>query len=92
MAESIQRSIIRRALDGQNPETPEQIIDWLEAVTPGWNNDPTPFEWGGARSASRERSRKRRQALGGSGACIRCSIRPKNILFQKWHLTCQVTH
>jgi hypothetical protein len=92
MAESIQRIIIRRALDGQNPETPEQIIDWLEAVARGWNNDPTPFEWGGARAARRERSRKRRQALGGSGACIRHQIWPKNNLFQKWHSACQVTH
>jgi hypothetical protein len=92
MAESIQRIIIRRALNGQNPETPEQIIDWLEAVTRGWNNDPTPFEWGGARAARRERSRIRRHALGGSGACVRRSIRPKVNLIQKWHSTCQPTH
>jgi hypothetical protein len=32
MAESIQRILVRRALAGQNPETPEQIIHWLETV------------------------------------------------------------
>jgi hypothetical protein len=92
MAESIQRIIVRRALAGQNPETPGQIIAWLEAVDRGWNNDPTPFEWGGARVARRERSRKRRHALGGSGACVRRSIRPKSNLIQKWHSACQLTH
>jgi len=92
MAESIQRIIIRRALQGQNPETPEQIIAWLEAVARGWNTDPTPFEWGGARAARRERSYRRRHALGGSGACVRRSIRPKLNLIQKWHSSCQVTH
>jgi len=92
MAESIQRILIRRGLAGQNPETPEQIIAWLEAVARGWNKDPTPFEWGGARAARRERSRRRRHALGGSGACIRRSFRPKTNLIQKWHSSCQMTH
>lgn len=92
MAESIQRILLRRALEGQNPETPEQIIAWLEAVARGWNQDPTPFEWGGARAARRERSRARRHALGGSGACVRRSVRPKLDLLQKWHSACQVTH
>lgn len=92
MAESIQRIIVRRALDGQNLETPEQIITWLEAVARGWDDDPTPFEWGGARAARRERSRVRRHALGGSGACCRRSIRPKRNLVQKWQSSCQSTH
>jgi hypothetical protein len=92
MAESIQRIIIRRALNGQNPETPEQIMAWLEAVARGWNTDPTPFEWGGASAARRVRSRVRHHALGGSGACIRRSVRSKFSLFQKWHTACQVTH
>jgi DDE superfamily endonuclease len=92
MAESIQRILVRRGLEGQNPETPEQIIAWLEAVARGWNDDPTPFEWGGARAARRERSRKRRHALGGSGACIRRPFRPKPNLIQKWHSSCQLTH
>lgn len=46
MAESAQRIIQRRALAGQHPQTPEQIITLLEATIAGWNRDPTPFEWG----------------------------------------------
>lgn len=92
MAESIQRILVRRALAGQNPQTTQQIIDWLEAVARNWNDNPTPFEWGGARSARRERSRRRRHALGGSGACARKSLRAKQNLVQKWQLACQLTH
>ena len=77
MAESLQRILVRRGLAGQNPDTPEQIIAWLEAVARGWNIDPTPFEWGGSRTARRERSRIRRNALGGSGAWVRRSVRVK---------------
>lgn len=68
MAESIQRIIVRRALAGQHPETPAQIIAWLEATVAGWNAQPTPFIWGGARQERRCRARQRR--LGGSGAVI----------------------
>jgi hypothetical protein len=76
MAESIQRILVRRGLEGQNPETPAQIIAWLETVARGWNEAPTPFEWGGKRAARRERSRIRRHALGGSGACARRRFKP----------------
>ena len=92
MAESIQRILGRRALVGQNPQAPEQIIDWLESVARGWNDDPTPFEWGGARAARRERSRNRRHALSGSGACTRRPVRSRKNLVQKWHSACQLTH
>lgn len=71
MAESIQRILVQRALNGQHPETPEQVISLLERVAQGWNLDPTPFEWGGKRAARRQRSHLRRNALGGSGACAR---------------------
>lgn len=70
MAESIQRIIKRRALDGQHPTHPEETIEWLEATARGWNANPTPFEWGGKRQARRQRARARRlHRLGGSGAC-----------------------
>jgi hypothetical protein len=92
MAESIQRVLVRRALAGQNPETPKQIIHGLEAVARAWNSDPTPFEWGGARSARRTRSRNRRHALGGSGACARRPIRKQLNLIQRWQSSCQTTH
>lgn len=92
MAESIQRILVRRALTGQNPGTPEQIITWLEAVAQAWNRDPTAFEWGGARSSRRERSRNRRHALGGSGACVRHPVRTRPNLMQQWLSVCQLTH
>ena len=70
MAESIQRIIKRRALEGQHPTTPAQIIEWLEATARAWNTHPTPFVWGGKRQARRQRARARRlHRLGGSGAC-----------------------
>ena len=71
MAESIQRILKRRALDGQHPTTPEEIITWLEAAARGWNREPTPFVWGGKRHARRERARARHHTVGGSGACTR---------------------
>ena len=92
MAESIQRILKRRALDGQHPTTPTEIINWLEAAARGWNRDPTPFEWGGKRAARRARSRQRRHALGGSGAYTRRPIRRRKTIVEKWQFTCQMTH
>jgi hypothetical protein len=71
MAESVQRVLTRRALDGQHPQSAAEIIDWLEATAAGWNAAPTPFIWGGTRAARRVRARQRRHALAGSGACTR---------------------
>jgi hypothetical protein len=69
MAESLQRILGRRALAGQYPQTPAQIITWLEATVAGWNARPTPFTWHGKRYARRQRARVRRhQCLAGSGA------------------------
>jgi hypothetical protein len=75
MAESIQRILKRRALVGQHPERPEQIIGWFEAVARHWNADPTPFRWGGRRMERRRRQRERSHRVGGSGACTRGPIR-----------------
>jgi hypothetical protein len=68
MAESMQRLLVRRALSGQYPQTPQQIIDWLEQTVAGWNQDPTPFVWNGKRRARRQRARLKR--LAGSGAAV----------------------
>jgi hypothetical protein len=69
MAESLQRILKRRALDGQHPQTPAQIITWLEETAAGWNTQPTPFTWHGKRYARRQRARVRRHhRLAGSGA------------------------
>lgn len=75
MAESIQRIIVSRALNGQHPQSAAQVMAWLDATVRGWNADPTPFAWGGKRAARRARARTRRHALGGSGACTRRPIR-----------------
>ena len=71
MAESIQRVLKRRALDGQNPTRPEEVMGWFEAAAGHWNRAPTPFEWGGKRAARRKRERERRHRVGGSGAQTR---------------------
>lgn len=71
MAESIQRILKRRALDGQHPRTPADIIAWLEAAARGWNRTPTPFTWGSKRQERRRRARQRPHRVGGSGACTR---------------------
>ena len=67
-AESIQRIVVRRALDGSELETPEEVIAALEATVRGWNRAPTRFVWGGKRKLRRERAKARR--LGGSGAMV----------------------
>ena len=82
-----------RALDGQHPTKPEEIIAWFEAVAKAWNRAPTPFEGCGKRAGRRARSRQRRHALGGSGAHTRRPVRqPRQTTFEKWRHTCQVTH
>jgi hypothetical protein len=68
MAESVQQILVSRALSGQHPENPQQLIQWLEAVARGWNVSPTPFIWGGKRALRRQRARERRHHLGSSGA------------------------
>lgn len=92
MTESMQRILVRRGLSGQHPQSPEDIIKLLEGVARGWNRHPTPFEWGGKRAARRRRSRERRHALGGSGACSRRPLRRRRTLVDKWQSSCQTTH
>jgi hypothetical protein len=74
MAESLQRVLKRRALDGQHPGDTDQIIAWFEAAARHWDEAPTPFEWGGKRAARRRRQRERRHRLGGSGAYTRMPL------------------
>jgi hypothetical protein len=75
MAESIQRVLKGRALNGEHPAHPDEIIDRFKAVARQWNATPTPFVWGGKRAARRTRQRDRRHAVGGSGAWTRQPIR-----------------
>lgn len=92
MAESMQRILAQRGLAGQHPASPQQIIALLEGVAQGWNLNPTPFDWGGKRAARRQRSRLRRYALAGSGACARRPIRHRVNLFHQWQSSSQTTH
>jgi hypothetical protein len=89
MAESLQRILKRRALDGQYPADTAQIIAWYEAAARHWDAAPTPFVWGGERAARRRRQRERRHRLGGSGACSRVPI-PRQA--ELWPHANQVTH
>lgn len=75
MAESIQRILQRRALDGQHPQTTDQISAWFEQTAGGWNANPTPFTWGGKRAQRRHRAWQRRHRLSGSGACTARPLR-----------------
>ena len=75
MAESIQRVLKRRALGGQYPANPNEIMERFVGVANRWNEAPTPFVWGGKRAARRKRERERRHAVGGSGAFTRQPIR-----------------
>jgi len=68
MAESVQRIIVRRALDGQQPQSQDDLITWLDDTVAGWNANPTPFVWHGKRFERRQRARQRR--LGGSPATL----------------------
>jgi len=79
-------------LAGQDPHSPEEIIAWLEATAHHWARHPTPFEWGGKRAVRRARSRQRRHALGGSGACTHRPIRRRPTIIEKWTHSCQMTH
>jgi transposase len=68
LAEALQRLIVRRALDGQHPQTATAIITWLEDTVAGWNAQPTPFVWDGKRRERRQRARQRR--VGGAAAGV----------------------
>ena len=92
MAESMQRILAQRALAGQYPQSPQDIMQWLETVARVWNQNPTPFEWQGKRAERRRRSRLRRRTLAGSGACIRRPLRRTYTKLEKWQRSCQMTH
>jgi hypothetical protein len=68
MAESVQRIICGRALNGQHPKTVKDMITWLDDTVAGWNDNPTPFVWDGKRRERRLRAKLRR--LAGSAATL----------------------
>src|SRR5215217_2720039 len=66
LAESIQRIIVRRALEGHHPQSQDELITWLDDTVAGWNASPTTFTWHDQRYERRLRARRRRR--GGSPA------------------------
>jgi transposase len=78
MAESVQRIIKGRALNGQHPPDVQTLKRWLTEAVEGWNRHPTPFIWGGKRHARRDRAYARRHRLGGSGATTTYAV-PRRI-------------
>jgi DDE superfamily endonuclease len=72
MAESVQRIICGRALNGPRPHSAAQVITWLEDTVAGWNAHPKAFVWHGKRRERRIRARQRR--LGGSAAILQHQI------------------
>jgi DDE superfamily endonuclease len=62
LAESVQRLIVRRALQGHHPQSQDDLIAWLDDTVAGWNANPTPFTWHGKRHERRQRARRRRWA------------------------------
>jgi hypothetical protein len=65
LAEAVQRILVRRALDGQHPQSQDDLIAWLDDTVAGWNVALTPFTWHGKRYERRQRARQRRP--GGQG-------------------------
>ena len=91
MAESIQRILKRRALDGQHPSSPAEIGVWFEQTARAWNRQPTPFVWNGKR-----RRRRRRpddgHPVGGSAAHTQRLLSHYRKSRHECRTTCQTTH
>jgi hypothetical protein len=92
MAESIQRILKRRTLDGQRPRSPTEIGTWFQQTAEAWNRHPTPFLWNGKRRQRRRKQRGGAHALGGSGAHIRQPLSPRAHSPTEWHTPRQMPH
>jgi DDE superfamily endonuclease len=92
MAESIQRLLKRRALDGQQPQSPAAIGAWFEQTAQSWNRQPTPFVWNGTRRQRRRRHTSDGHPIGGSAA-LTCHALPRSPTSQQeYRNPCQTTH
>jgi hypothetical protein len=87
LAESVQRILKRRALDGTYPLSPQQIIQAFEDVAAHWNQHPTPFVWAGKRKARRDRAALKRHRLGASGAATARPSRRRSLSRSAWQPT-----
>src|SRR4051794_41464297 len=77
MAESIERVLKRRALDGQHPHSPDEIGRWFEQTARGWNEQPTPFVWNGKRRQRRRSGGEPIHRLRGPRVCTHQALNPK---------------
>jgi len=92
MAESIQRILKRRALDGQQPRSPAEIGAWFEQTAGNWSRQPTPFVWNGKRRQRRRRRAGDGHPVGGSAALTYRVLPRHGRAHQKYRSTCQLTH
>jgi hypothetical protein len=92
MAESIQRILKLRTLDGQHPRSPAEIGIWFEHAAQAWNRQPTPFLWNGKRRRRRRKQPGHGHALGGSAAHAQQPLSPHRRRIHEWHSPRQVTH
>jgi len=92
MAESVQRVLKRRALDGQHPESPAQIGAWVEQTARAWNQQPTSFTWNGKRRQRRRKHPGDAYAISGSAAHARYPLLHRRTNYQEWQASCQMTH
>ena len=93
MAESIERVLKRRALDGQHPHSPDEIGSWFAQTARAWNAQPTPFRWNGKRRQRRRSGGDQTHRLGGSGACTHKPLkRSRSAGSEKCQTSQQMTH
>jgi transposase len=94
MAESIERVLKRRALDGQHPHSPDEIGCWFEQTAQRWNEQSTPFVWNGKRRQRRRQPvGKPIHRLGGSGACTHKPLkRSRSAGAEEYQRPQQMTH
>ena len=92
MAESVQRVLKRRTLDGQHPQNPKEIGIWFQQTAQAWNQQPTPFLWNGKRRQRRRRHPGDGHAIGGSAARTEQPISPRRRRHHEWHTPRQMTH
>jgi DDE superfamily endonuclease len=92
MAESIQRLLKRRALDGQQPPSPAEIGVWFEQTARAWNQQPTPSVWDGRRRQRRRRRPGDGHPVGGSAAQTRQPLCRHRRTQPEYRTSWQMTH
>jgi hypothetical protein len=92
MAESIQHILKRRTLDGQHPQSPDEIGGWFQQTAQAWNRQPTPFLWNGKRRQRRRKQPGDGHAVGGSRAHTQHVLSLHRRRPLEWHSPRQVTH